>query len=150
MANELTTPSNVSEIVLTTFAVTVAVVVPLASTFSDASYSVTAKVSLPSGAATSTVHVVAGAAHGALVVTPLTVTAALAVPAETYCGVRAVADALRGTAMTTVTLALEPDAPPLTGAPAGAGEPPPPPHAASSAHASASAVRFIGPPPASA
>src|SRR5665213_140269 len=138
-----TTPLNVTGIVFTMFGTIVTVVDPVESSTSDESYSEITNVSEPSGAAMSTVHVVAGVTHGALVVMPPTVALMLAVPCETYCGVRLELDGAvpRGTLTITRTSAVLPLAG-AAGGTAAAGVLPPPPPQLASTNASAATRRF--------
>src|SRR5258708_1679787 len=84
----LTTPLNVTGMVFTMFGTIVTVVDPVESSTSDESNSEIENVSEPSGAAISTLHVVTGVTHGAVVVIPPTIALMLAVPCDTYCGAR--------------------------------------------------------------
>jgi hypothetical protein len=92
--------------------------------------------------------VVAGETQPALVVTPPTVTLMFAVPDDTYCGERAVDDAVRGIEIVTATFAVSNGVTPAA-VPPGLDVPPPPQPASSAAHAASTKARIIGPRPAS-
>jgi hypothetical protein len=138
--------------VFTMFATIVTVVDPVESNTSDGSKSEIENVSEPSGAAISTLHVVAGVTQGALAVMPPTVALILAVPCETYWGLRLVLDGAvpRGTLTITRTSAVLPLPAGPAGATAAVGALPPPPPQLASVSANAIAQRFNFRPPSTA